>query len=117
MPHSVDIHVGQRARQRRHTLGLTQQEVAAKIGTKFQQLQKYETGANRISASRLFELAAVLQVEPAYFFEGLKQPVAASELRNKAEADLLSFFRQSSAHGQTALLNIAKATAQVSAES
>lgn len=71
MPHSVDVHVGQRVRQRRWMLGVTQQRLADLIGVKFQQVQKYETGANRISASRLWDVAVVLEVPVAYFFEGL----------------------------------------------
>lgn len=117
MPRSEDIHVGQRIRQRRHVLAMTQQEVAKEIGTKFQQLQKYETGANRVSASRLCDLASVLKVAPSYFFEGLDCPAATDDLRSKAEADLLAYFRQSPADAQVAILGIAEATAQASAQS
>lgn len=115
MPRHEDIHVGQRIRQRRWILNLTQQQVAAQIGVQFQQLQKYETGMNRVSASRICDLANVLQVAPSYFFEGLEHPVQADELRSKTEADLLAFFRQSTADAQTAILGIAEATAQTSA--
>lgn len=117
MPRPEDIHVGKRIRQRRWVLGLTQAQVAAEIGTKFQQLQKYETGANRVSASRLCDLATALRVAPSYFFEGLDQMAETDDLRSKAEADLLAYYRRSSDHGQAALLNIAEATAQVSAQS
>jgi len=72
MAHKVDLHVGQRIRQRRWMLGLTQQRVAEQVGIKFQQLQKYETGANRVSASRLWELSGVLDAPISYFFEGLE---------------------------------------------
>lgn len=67
----VDAHVGQRLRQRRWMLGLTQQQVGDRIGIKFQQVQKYETGQNRVSASRLWDLANALEAPVAYFFEGL----------------------------------------------
>ena len=56
MKHPVDLHVGQRVRQRRWLLGMTQQQLAEKVGIKFQQIQKYETGTNRISSSRLWDI-------------------------------------------------------------
>lgn len=71
MKHPVDVHVGQRVRQRRWMVGMTQQQLANKVGIKFQQIQKYETGANRISASRLWDIAAALGVSVSFFFEGL----------------------------------------------
>lgn len=71
MANEIDAHVGQRLRQRRWLLGLTQQQLGDRIGIKFQQVQKYETGQNRISASRLWELARATEVDIAYFFEGL----------------------------------------------
>ncbi|HHI71288.1 MAG TPA: XRE family transcriptional regulator [Rhodobacteraceae bacterium] len=72
MPHHVDIHVGQRLKEIRTIRGLTQSNVAEQLGISFQQLQKYETGANRVSASRMFELSKLLNVSPSYFFEGLE---------------------------------------------
>jgi transcriptional regulator with XRE-family HTH domain len=69
--HSVDAHVGQRIRHRRWLVGMTQQQLAEKVGIKFQQIQKYETGANRVSASRLWDIAMTLDVPVAYFYEGL----------------------------------------------
>jgi transcriptional regulator with XRE-family HTH domain len=71
MKHSVDVHVGQRVRQRRYLAGMTQRELGDKVGIKFQQLHKYETGANRISASRIWEIAAALDVPVSFFFEGI----------------------------------------------
>lgn len=73
MKHPVDAFVGKRIRQRRWMVGVTQQQLADKVGIKFQQIQKYETGMNRVSASRLWDIAQVLGVEIAYFFEGLGQ--------------------------------------------
>lgn len=70
MPHQVDLYVGKQIRQRRWMQGLTQQQLAEAVGIKFQQVQKYETGANRVSASRLWDIAQVLKVPVAYFFEG-----------------------------------------------
>lgn len=72
MPHKVDVHVGQRIRQRRWLAGMTQQKLAELVGIKFQQIQKYETGANRVSASRLWDIADALGIEVAHFFEGLE---------------------------------------------
>ena len=71
MPHPVDVHVGKRVRHRRWLVGMTQQQLAERVGIKFQQIQKYETGANRISASRLWDIAAVLGAPVSHFFEGL----------------------------------------------
>ena len=70
-PQDVDRHVGARIRERRTMLGLTQQQVAERIGVTYQQAHKYEAGANRLSAGRLYQIAQALGVEPAYFFEGL----------------------------------------------
>ena len=72
MSHPVDIHVGQRIRQRRVLLNKTQQQVSNQVGVKFQQMQKYETGKNRVSASRLWQIAKVLNVPVSFFFEGLE---------------------------------------------
>lgn len=72
MPHPVDIHVGRRIKEIRTVRGFTQSNVAEHLGISFQQLQKYETGANRVSASRMFELSKLLQVSPSFFFEGLE---------------------------------------------
>lgn len=67
----VDKHVGERVRLRRIMLKMSQTELGNKIGVTFQQLQKYEKGANRIGASRLYQLAQTLNVPPGFFFEGL----------------------------------------------
>jgi transcriptional regulator with XRE-family HTH domain len=67
----IDQHVGERIRARRTELGLTQEQLAEALDVSYQQVQKYETGANRISAGRIFELARKLRVDVSYFFEGL----------------------------------------------
>lgn len=77
MTHPVDVHVGKRVRNRRWLIGMTQQQLADKVGVKFQQIQKYETGMNRISASRLWDIADALGVPINFFFEGLDSHVAA----------------------------------------
>ena len=77
MTHPVDQHVGKRVRHRRWMIGMTQQQLADKVGIKFQQIQKYETGMNRISASRLWDIAEALDVPVNFFFEGLDEEAAA----------------------------------------
>ena len=71
MKHPVDAHVGQRIRHRRWMLGMTQQQLGDAVGIKFQQIQKYETGMNRVSASRLWDIGRVLNVSVGFFFEGI----------------------------------------------
>ncbi|MCH2251217.1 MAG: helix-turn-helix domain-containing protein [Cognatishimia sp.] len=67
----IDVLVGKRIRARRHALSVSQSELGEAIGVKFQQIQKYETGANRVSASRLWAIAEHLGVDVVYFFEGI----------------------------------------------
>jgi transcriptional regulator with XRE-family HTH domain len=70
-PHLVDIHVGARIRMRRKAMGLSQTQLADSVGITFQQLQKYERGTNRVSASKLYGMAVTLQTSVAWFFEGM----------------------------------------------
>jgi transcriptional regulator with XRE-family HTH domain len=72
MKHPVDVHVGKRIRHRRWMVGMTQQQLAERVGIKFQQIQKYETGMNRVSASRLWDISETLSVPVSFFFEGLE---------------------------------------------
>jgi len=98
MANATDLHVGKRLRRRRRLLGLTQQQLAESIGIRFQQIQKYECGANRVTASRLYELAVALTVPVNYFFEGLAPieagstatPGAPANDRDLIAADVLS---------------------------
>ena len=76
-PDPVDIHVGGRLRERRGFLGMTQEQLGSALGITFQQVQKYERGANRIGASRLYNICRVLEVAPGYFFDGLTGTPAA----------------------------------------
>ena len=78
-PHLVDIHVGARIRMRRKSMGLSQTQLADSVGITFQQLQKYERGANRVSASKLYGMAVTLQTSVAWFFEGMSALDAAGE--------------------------------------
>jgi transcriptional regulator with XRE-family HTH domain len=75
-PNPIDIHVGLQVRLRRKALKISQEKLADSLGLTFQQVQKYERGANRISASKLYEIARALRVPIAWFFEGLSDPAA-----------------------------------------
>jgi transcriptional regulator with XRE-family HTH domain len=71
----IDVHVGDRIRRRRRALAISQDKLAEQLGLTFQQVQKYERGANRVSASKLYQIARALQASIPYFFEGLPDPV------------------------------------------
>jgi len=76
MGNDIDVYLGKRLRRRRRLLGLTQQQLAGAVGVRFQQIQKYECGANRISAARLWQLSEALEVPVGYFYDGLSDRVA-----------------------------------------
>jgi transcriptional regulator with XRE-family HTH domain len=86
MGNEIDIHLGKRLRRRRRLLGLTQQQLAGACGVRFQQIQKYECGANRISAARLWQLSEALQVPVAYFYDGLSEQERSLEEKKAEEA-------------------------------
>ncbi|MDO6589221.1 transcriptional regulator [Loktanella sp. D2R18] len=90
MKHPVDVHVGKRIRHRRWMNGTTQQQLAENVGIKFQQIQKYETGMNRVSASRLWDIAHVLDVPVSFFFEGLEQEADADAPNGNMPGDILT---------------------------
>lgn len=91
MPHTVDVHVGKRIRQRRWLIGMTQQKLADLVGIKFQQIQKYETGANRVSASRLWDIGEAMGVPVSFFFDGLEGSSGlTAEVAGSVPSDLLS---------------------------
>ena len=90
MKHPVDVHVGKRVRHRRWMVGMTQQQLAGKVGIKFQQIQKYETGMNRISASRLWDIAEALDVPINFFFEGLDEPMETAANGDSLPGDILA---------------------------
>ena len=73
MSERVDIHLGKRLRWRRKAMGFTQQHLGEALGIRFQQIQKYECAANRMSAAVLWKLATVLDVDVRYFFDGLAE--------------------------------------------
>ncbi|MCF8479141.1 MAG: helix-turn-helix transcriptional regulator [Rhodospirillum sp.] len=76
-PDPVDVHVGRRLRLRRTLLGMSQEQLANAVGVTFQQIQKYERGSNRVSASRLYDISKVLGVPVAFFFEDIGEDVTA----------------------------------------
>jgi transcriptional regulator with XRE-family HTH domain len=89
MAHPVDVHVGKRIRHRRWLIGMTQQQLAEKVGIKFQQIQKYETGANRVSASRLWDISDAMEVPVSFFFDGLQEEGKASSEAGSVPEDLM----------------------------
>ena len=90
MKHPVDVHVGKRVRHRRWMVGMTQQQLGEAVGIKFQQIQKYETGMNRVSASRLWDIATVMSVPISFFFEWLDGAAVEGAKKTTAQGDLLA---------------------------
>ena len=113
----IDLHIGQRLRARRRMLGLSQPQLAEAVGVRFQQIQKYECGEDRISASRLWRLCGALKTPVDYFFEGLEPTKAAEprlydgleEFQARQEAlDLARSFQQLGEQPRRTLLALAK---------
>ncbi len=105
-PDPIDRHVGARIRLRRNELGISQEKLAEAIGVSFQQVQKYERAANRVSASKLWEIARALKTTVAYFYEGLptegraERPGDRNELLRTAEGqELARYFPRIAASG------------------
>ena len=106
MAHRVDIHVGRMLRQRRELRGMPQKELARRLGISFQQVQKYESGANRISASKLWEICCILDIEPGYYFEGLAKAHGQSPLGSSvAEAPSAAYQAETASSRQVIDLN------------
>lgn len=117
MATDIDLHLGKRLRRRRRLLGLTQQQLALAVGIRFQQIQKYECGANRISAARLFQLAKALETPINYFYDGLTDEtteVAAVQnegievFSRKETLDLIQAYYRLSERPRRRLLDLAK---------
>ena len=117
MATDIDLHLGKRLRRRRRLLGLTQQQLALAVGIRFPQIQKYECGANRISAARLFQLAKALETPINYFYDGLsddKTEVAAIQnegievFSRKETLDLIQAYYRLSERPRRRLLDLAK---------
>jgi transcriptional regulator with XRE-family HTH domain len=93
VPDPIDVHVGGQIRTRRLLLGMNQEELAQRLGLTFQQVQKYESGANRVSASRLWEIAAILKMPIGYFFPGHQgQHPPNEQLQRPESIELIRFF-------------------------
>lgn len=114
----IDVHLGRRLRRRRRLLGLTQQELAGACGVRFQQIQKYECAANRMSAARLWQLAEVLEVPVSYFYDGLsaaqraargQDPDGGDVFSRKETQDLVRAYYALSERPRRRLLDLAKA--------
>ena len=118
---NIDVHLGKRLRRRRRLLGLTQQQLAGACGVRFQQIQKYECGANRISAARLWQLSEALEVPVGYFYDGLtevpRQEPATGQgpgegggemMASKETLDLIRAYYQLGERPRRRLLDLAK---------
>jgi len=120
MANEIDLHLGKRLRRRRRLLGLTQQQLAGAVGVRFQQIQKYECGANRISAARLWQLSEALEVPTSYFYDGLSdkpcnEPMASERSDSSGEMfarketlDLIRAYYQLGERPRRRLLDLAK---------
>lgn len=116
MATDVDFHLGRRLRRRRRLLGLTQQQLAIQVGIRFQQIQKYECGANRISAARLWQLAEALETPVNYFYDGLAEAIERKEaagtggemFSRKETLDLIQAYYQLGERPRRRLLDLAK---------
>jgi len=86
VPNPVDVHVGHRVRMRRVLAGLSQEKLGDQLGLTFQQVQKYEKGSNRVSASRLYQIARILDVPVSFFFDDLPDMASGNETRGFSEA-------------------------------
>ncbi|MDB5429484.1 MAG: staR [Caulobacter sp.] len=116
---SIDVHLGKRLRRRRRLLGLTQQQLAGSVGVRFQQIQKYECGANRISAARLWQLSEALEVPVGYFYDGLSDAERTQQRAEENESggemfarketlDLIRAYYQLGERPRRRLLDLAK---------
>ena len=116
MGNEIDVHLGKRLRRRRRLLGLTQQQLAGACGVRFQQIQKYECGANRISAARLWQLSEALESPVSYFYDGLEEAIERREAANqggemfsrKETLDLIQAYYQLGERPRRRLLDLAK---------
>ena len=104
MLHPIDVYVGTRIRLRRTMMGLSQSKLANALGLTFQQIQKYERGANRVGGSRLYELSEVLDVPPAFFFDGVEEEGAKDRaLTRRLEQIRQAVYKEDSQPGQEVL--------------
>jgi transcriptional regulator with XRE-family HTH domain len=119
MAHPVDVHVGDKLRQRRWMTGMTQQQLGNAVGTKFQQIQKYENGTNRVSASRLWDIAQAMDVPISFFFEGIGGEVVdtgeskAGVLSDKEAVNLVRVYSAIPKEQRRKLLDLARLLSDV----
>lgn len=85
----VDVHIGGRLRLRRTLMGMSQEKLAEAVGLTFQQIQKYEKGANRIGASRLYQFSKILDVPPSYFFDSIPSDIEENRTSRSGDAGTL----------------------------
>ncbi len=115
-PNPIDVHVGQRIRQRRALLGLSQEKVAEGLGLTFQQVQKYERGTTRVGSSRLFDLTRILGVPISYFFEEMEAGVAdksPSRLMGVTEVKMPAYAAEPNPLGKRETLDLVRAYYQI----
>ena len=96
-PNPIDKHVGSRVRMRRMMLGMSQEKLGERLGITFQQIQKYEKGANRVSASRLDQIAQALGVSPEFFYRTEAEPLEPGSAAGGAALELTALFAKSDA--------------------
>ncbi len=120
-PNPTDVHVGARVRLRRTLLGMSQEKLGDAIGLTFQQVQKYERGANRVGASRLFDLSRVLDVPVSFFFEDMVTAVErydADPMLKRETLELVrAYYKIPDPHIRRRLFDLAKALAKSSESS
>lgn len=95
-PNPIDCHVGSRVRMQRMLAGISQERLGSALGVTFQQIQKYEKGTNRISASRLQQIADLLKTEVGFFFQGMSQPGKALAQAGNTSAEAVLEFTMTS---------------------
>lgn len=95
MPNPIDVHVGSRLRMRRMLVGMSQEKLGEHLDLTFQQVQKYEKGSNRISASRLFEMARILDVPVQFFFDDMPGKPAAGFAESSDSFQMTDFLTSS----------------------
>jgi len=109
MPHEIDVYVGKRLRQRRFECGLSQAVLGEKAGITFQQIQKYERGANRIAASRLYEFSKILNTEFQWFVEGLDDDCAVENIVTPEISRLIKIYNDTPQHLRKSVMALLQA--------
>lgn len=117
--HAIDQYVGKRLKARRTLVGISQEKLGAECGVTFQQVQKYESGGNRVSASKLYQIARVLGVGPGFFFEGLPDTTDATAesdpMKSNAAIDLVKLFNRCTEADQATVMALLRSLATTGA--